>query len=117
MGLREMATNLKRREEYKFAVRDMSLTAQGRVRAAERRLQQGANELPVTPVHLGHRTLLLWQYRRIAIWFHWLDTDTVSLDLAVDLNDLPEWWVQPTGTWYETYARDLEQSWDSELVE
>jgi len=53
----------------------------------------------------------------LAIYFHWPSPGAISLDLVIDLNDVPDWYQRPTGTWFETYGRDFEESWDEELAE
>ncbi len=41
-------------------------------------------------VQLGGRTVVLAAYRELRIWFHRLDRRRVSLDLVVDVTDLPD---------------------------
>lgn len=114
-----MPTKLKRRPEYRFAAdEELSETAKGRLRAAERQLEKHGEQVgPTVEVGFGRRRVTLWQYRGLAIWFHALGDESLSMDLVVDLRDPRDWFTKPTGDWYETYARDFDRSWDDELRE
>jgi hypothetical protein len=50
---------------------------------------------------MGNRMVILQETARLLTYFHRVDGDEVSLDLVVDLRDPPDWFVQPTGTWFE----------------
>jgi hypothetical protein len=113
-----MATTLKRRNEYAHAVQDMSWTAQARTRAAEKQLQRLGNRVDAIIAGVfTRRTVWLWQYRDIALYFHFPEPTTISLDLALDLRNLPTWFIEPAGDWFEKYAEHFDQSWDIDLVE
>jgi hypothetical protein len=114
-----MPIKLKRRKEYRFAAeQELGRTAQARLRAAERQLEEhGEAVQPQVEVRFGRRHVTLWHYRGLAIYFHAATDESLSMDLVVDLRNPPAWYTQPTGDWYETYQREFDASWDEDLVE
>jgi hypothetical protein len=113
-----MATLLRRRKEFQFARAELDWTAELRLRAAERVLENGADTVrPQLAIPFGRRTVILWQYRGLAIYFHWLDEVSISLDLVIDIGNPPDWFVRPSGTWFERYGHDFDESFDNDLIE
>ena len=102
MRLSGMTNRLKRRSEYLRSIADLSLSARMRLRAAELGIADDPDhrESRIDTV-LGGRSVVLEGNGSLLVYFHRLDAGAVSLDLVVDLEDPPDWYVQPTGTWFE----------------
>ena len=97
-----MPNKLKRRSEYKRATADLGRLSKLHLRLAEIGIADNPDHMNGrASVVLGGRPVTLEYNGDLRIWFHRLDADTVSLDLVVDVRDLPDWFVQPTGSWFE----------------
>ncbi len=93
---------LNRRAEYRRSAKELSRNARLRLRVAE----LGIADNPLhrdgrIDVQLGGRWVVLESNGTLLIYFHLTPDDTVSLNLVVDLDDLPDWFLKPAGTWFE----------------
>lgn len=50
---------------------------------------------------LGGYPVVLEANGTLLVYFHRIDDHTVSMDLVVDMNNLPDWYEASTGTWFE----------------
>ncbi len=102
-----MTNRLQRRRAYLRSREDLSLSARLRLQAAELGIADNPDhrENRIDTV-LGGRSVVLEVNGALAIYFHRLDAWTVSMDLVVDLEDPPDWYSRPTGTWFESLEID-----------
>jgi hypothetical protein len=102
-----MTNRLKRRREYLRSREDLSLSARLRLQAAELGIVDDPDhrENRIDTV-LGGRSVVVEGNGSLVIYFHRLDAGVVSMDLVVDLEDPPDWYSQPTGTWFELMEPD-----------
>ena len=93
---------LVRRREYLRSRKDLSLNARLRLQAAELGIADNPDhrENRIDTIMRG-RSVVLEVNGPLAIYFHRLDVGAVSMDLVVDLEDPPDWFTEPTGTWFE----------------
>lgn len=102
-----MANSLRRTPEYRRAMKDLRFSARLLLPAIEERIADD-------PDHRRHRFDLMFDGHPavmerdpnadLLIYFHRVDSSTVSLDLVVDLRDPPDWFIQPEGTWADDLA-------------
>ena len=98
-----MPYKLDRTPTYRFAARDhLGPLATLQLRLAERVIADHPYRLtPAIKVWLGGRNVTLYAYGDLMIYLEIRDSETVSLYLVLDSKNLPEWFVKPTGTWFE----------------
>jgi hypothetical protein len=53
------------------------------------------------PVRIGGRKATLFGFGDLMIWLEIRVAGLTTLYLVVDRLNLPEWFVRPTGTWFE----------------
>jgi hypothetical protein len=96
--------NLVRSSPYQRAKKDLSDPALLHLRIAELLIADSPEEAPGRElVWLGRRMVWLSRNGDLAIWFQVPDDKTVELVLVVDTTDVPDWFLESRGTWYETF--------------
>ena len=102
-----MAHKLDRTPTYRFSAKELGPLARIELRFAEQSIRRRGNRLTNTiPVSIGSRNVTLYNFGDLAIWFEIRTPGTASLYLVVDSKALPEWFTQPTGTWFEQLDLD-----------
>ena len=103
-----MPYKLDKTPTYRFAVQDhLGPLALLQLRFAERLIRARADRLPNTiKVRLGGRDVTLFGFGDLAIYLEIRTPGTVSLYLVVDGKNLPDWFTNPTGTWFESMTID-----------
>jgi hypothetical protein len=97
-----MAAKLDKRAEYNRSVADLGRTASLLLQVVERGIADNPDHRERRgEVWLAGRWVVLELNGGLGVYFHRLSADVVSLDLAVDFEDPPDWFVGPTGTWFE----------------
>jgi hypothetical protein len=90
------------RPTYKRSLDDLSGLAKLHLRLAESRIEQTLTELEGrTRVMLGGRNVILEENGSLRIWFEYLTDGTIPLYLVVDMDDPPDWFLSPWGTWLD----------------
>jgi hypothetical protein len=93
---------LDRTPTYRFSAKDLGPLARLQLRLAERVIAARPHTVPNTvPVSLGGRTVTLLGFGDLAIYFDLREPNVVTMYLVVDGKNLPDWFSQPTGTWFE----------------
>jgi hypothetical protein len=102
-----MRYKLDRTPTYRFSADHLGPLATLQLRLAERLIRAGPGRLSNTvSVRLGGRPVTLFGFGDLAIYLESRQAGIVSLYLVVDGRNLPEWFVNPTGTWFELLDLD-----------
>ena len=97
-----MANKLDRTPTYLFAADHLGPLAKTQLWLAEQVVRsRGARLTNIVPVNIGNRDVTLFGFGDLAIWLEHFPRRTTKLYLVVDRLSLPEWFVKPTGTWFE----------------
>ena len=91
------------RPEYRWCVKDLRRADDLRRVAAEIDILETATDArdDREQVHWGGRWITLQDTDGLVTGYHMRDGDEVSFDLVFGTDPLPEWLVNPTGTWFE----------------
>ncbi len=102
-----MANKLDRRDTYRFSADHLGPLATILLRLAEQvRRSRGPRLTNTVPVHIGGRDVTLFGFGDLAIYLEIRTPGVTSLYLVVDRLNLPDWFVRPTGTWFELLDLD-----------
>jgi hypothetical protein len=102
-----MPYHLDRTPTYRFSVEELGPLAKLQLRLALRVIKARPRTLPNSiTTELGGRAVTLFGFGDLAIYLELRDPDTVALYLVVDGKNLPDWFVNPTGTWFELIELD-----------
>jgi hypothetical protein len=100
-----MAYELDRRDTYRFSAMELGPFATLQQNLAEALIAAEPHDLPNSiNTFMGNRMVTVFGYGDLMIY---LEVEripnTVSLYLVVDRMKLPDWFVYPTGTWFENF--------------
>jgi hypothetical protein len=102
-----MPYELDRTPTYRLSAQYLGPLATIQLRLAERLIKSRPDKLPNTvEVPLGGRTVTLFGFGDLAIYLELRQPGTVSLYIVVDGKHLPDWFVNPTGSWFELVDLD-----------
>ena len=102
-----MAYKLDRTPTYRFAVEHLGPVARIQLRLAERDIRSKGETLEnAVRVRMGGRNVLGYGFGDLTVYFENRYAGVVSLYLVVDARNLPDWFVYPTGDWYEDMDLD-----------
>jgi hypothetical protein len=92
-----------KRREYRWCANELDIANNLRRVAAEidildTALDEGREDRE--EVHWGGRWVTLQNTDGLITAFHMRDGDEVSLDLVFGTDPLPEWFINPDGTWF-----------------
>lgn len=102
-----MPHQLDRTPTYRFALLELGPLAKLQVRLAERLIRARPTNLPNSFQRtLAGRTVTVFGFGDLMFYLEVRRPGVVSLYLVVDTKNLPDWFVNPTGDWYEQLDLD-----------
>ena len=99
-----MAYRIERTSTYRLARQDLGHLARLALRFAEMRISDGPPEGWVRSA-LTTRPMWMVENGDLVIWFT-ESPDLLAFELVVDMASLPDWFREPSGTWFETFLAE-----------
>jgi hypothetical protein len=97
-----MAHRLDKTPTYLYSADFLGPLAKLQLRFAEQSIRSRGDRLTNTiQVWMGKRTVTLYQFGDLSIYLEIRAPKVVTLYLVVDAHSLPDWFVYPTGDWFE----------------